>query len=227
MIHIKRTRLNASHLPDDYDEDKLIQSYEDNFLYIITPIRELPDFFTDLGKKYPNEMSSTANSYFSYTFPNGPINPDFIRTEIHGTMFSFRYWIKKGATESNEEIEAVAEQNMWEWINSYESDSTRYRVANYLTRNICKLGEQAAEGEFNPYEFNEFMDKIASALGVNPNRFIQHLIDTNNLAAVDFNDTDIESDIFDKLYHEYTDNNAMIIACINTAPYTGFKPHNL
>lgn len=227
MIHLQSIKINSSYLPDDYDEDKLVQSYEDNFLYVETPIRELPDFFIDLIKKFPNEMSSAANSYFSYTFPNGPINPDFIRAEIYGNMFSFRYWAKKDAKESNEELETVAEQNMWEWINSYESDSSRYRVVNYLTRNICKLGEQAAEGEFSPYEFNEFMDKIASALGVNPNRFIQHLMGTNNLAAVNFNDADVESDIFDKLYHDYSDSNALIIACLNTAPYTGFKPHNL
>lgn len=226
MIKVKM-RLNASYLPDDYDEDKSIQSYEDGFLYIEMPITELPDFFIDLVRKYPNEMSSAANSYFSYTYPNGPINPDFLRPEIHGNRFSFRYWIKKDAKESNEELEAVAEQNMWEWINSYESDSTRYRIANYLTRNICKLGKQVTEGEYSPYEFNEFMDKIASALGVNPNRFLQHLIGTDNLAAVNFNDVAVESDIFDKLYHDYTDNNTMIIACINTAPYTGFKPQNI
>lgn len=227
MIHVKRTRLNTSYFPDDYDDDKLVQSYEDSFLYIEMPVHELPDFFVDLVKKYPNEMSKAADSYFSYTFPSGPIDPTYLRTEIHGNRFSFRYWIKKDAKESNEELEAVVEQCLWEWINHYTTDSTRYRVAYYLADKICKFGKQVTKGDYSPYEFEEFIDKIASALGTNPNRFRQLVFGSSDLASVDFTNTDIGFSVFDTLYHEYTDSNTLIIACINTAQYTGFKPQNI
>lgn len=89
MVHLKPIRVNSSYFPDDYDEDKEKQSYEDqdNHLRYFVPISQLPEFFVELLARWSKKMTDLVRDYFEYT--QTPIFCDTVTISVNGNIVEF------------------------------------------------------------------------------------------------------------------------------------------
>ena len=232
MIHVKRTRLNASYFPDDYDEDKEIQDYEphDNLTRSFLPIKKLPMFFIELVKKWPQLMSDKAYDYFYLKKQSSPIDVRDLSIEMDAYYVKFTYSFRKDVKEDNNQLKETVEREFLEWINTDLTDNaTRYTLAIFLSQQITFSYNNVLEGAIPQHQYDMFMSALAASFDMSSRDFTEALIDScqlesrNTWTDFEYLDEDTENSLFLYFYKQHT-TEELWLACTYTNKYTGFEP---
>ena len=211
MIHLKPIRVNSSYFPDDYDEDKLYQDYEDHDgyqrCYILTS--KLPEFFVDLVASWPEKMSTIAQRYFMWTHRSDVIVDKSVSVSIANDQFEFKYKVRFDAEGTNDELRETAENEIIDWISSFTNERMKCKVAEYLGQSFCEVANAVAEQKASPSAFDDFVGIVASCLDVSGQTLMSDVIDSCRRSEhvnmwSDYRIKDAETGIYIQIYLEQT-----------------------
>lgn len=232
MIHLKRVRMNCSYLPDDYDEYKEKQSYEDqdDHLRYFVPIKQLPEFFIELLARWSKKMTFLIQDYFEYT--QTPIFCDTVTISVNGNIVEFCYDLDPDIDGEYSQLKSESDYAIIDWINSFSADTVKDRLAMFLATQITLKSANIVNGVAGAKsDFTNFMRTVASCLDMSLNGFYEALEyccdhgDYNTWLDYEYKDEDTEDDVALYLADAFSAN-ALWLACIYTSKFTSFEPEN-
>lgn len=234
MIHLKPIRVNSSYFPDDYDEDKEKQDYDELDLDMVFAMykNQFSPFFLDLLKIFPERMNQLISDYFDFINYNTPIDAETVGIGINNDIVAVSYNFVKDATGDYETLKEQAAQAIYDWINSFSSDNVKDRLAMFIATQItlkyANIVNRVAGAE---QDYTDFMRIIANCLDLSLNGFYGALEyccdhgDYNTWLDYEYKDEDTEDDVALYLADAFSAN-ALWLACIYTSKFTSFEPEN-
>ena len=234
MIHVKRTRLNASYFLDDYDEDKEKQDYENlsmDMIYVTRKSR-MPQFFIDLLEIFPDRMNQLISDYFDFINYNTPIDADTISIEVYDGNINIPYNFVKDAEGDYETLKNKVTQCIEQWIASFLSPDMHERLSTSISANICaNYNDAAINGHFDA-ESQNYLRTLANCLDLTGPQLIENIEQaceqpdgSNVWLDTDQKFDEAETALTTYLADTYS-TEELWMACIYTRQFTHFEPDN-
>lgn len=234
MIHLKQVHVNCSYFPDDYDDTKEKQDYEDqdNHLRYFIPMTKLPEFFRELLLRWYDEMNTLVYDYFEFINSGTPIFCDTITIKVNGNIVEFCYDLDPDIEDEYSQLKSESEHAILDWIRSFSANKVKERLAMFLATQITLKYANIVNGVAGAeQDYTNFMRIIANCLDLSLDGFYEELEsccdhgDYNTWLDFEYKDEDTEDDIASHLTNAFSAN-ALWLACIYTSKFTSFVPDN-
>lgn len=216
--------MNCSYFPDDYDDNKEKQSYEDqdNYEHFYIKLKKLPACIQDVISHYFGEFADQVVSWFTLIDPNAPIDADTITVTTDAGNLEIKYKYKQDISNDvpYEELRDECAESITDLFEGMMDSTSKAALCRRLAEFICRTVDAINYDYQVESKFSEFMARFTACLDESEDSFYD-LLDSycdNNDWIKTAQNTDFEATLTEILSKFSIDK--LWSAFIYTKPYT-------